>query len=138
MLPPLYDSKCPCHTLSIMHPTATCEYQIAIIESQGLNSRGVRLLRVGLARLGKTYVPQLGMTKLACPFINAECVGSNMCSLVEDSTSPCETLPHRAPTTTCRYQISLIESQGPTSRVVCLSFCMLDWLTVPRLYRSTK
>ena len=70
--------------------------------------------------LGKTLVPQPGMTKLLCPLINVEGVDSNMCTLGVDSTTPYETSPI-APHYHPHYQISFIKSQGLNSRFVWLS-----------------
>ena len=53
MLPLMDNVAPPGHTLFVMRPTATCEYEIALIELQGTESGGVRLLRAGLARLGR-------------------------------------------------------------------------------------
>lgn len=51
-------STTPKGSLRIAHPLATRESQIALIESAGPNSRGVRLLRVGMAEKAKTQPPQ--------------------------------------------------------------------------------
>ena len=51
--PPPDGSTPPNETLRILCPLATREYQIAHIESRGPNSRGVSLLRVGLANVAK-------------------------------------------------------------------------------------
>ena len=58
----------------------------------------------------------------SAPFYHYQCGGvdTNMCTLVDASTPPCETLAIMHPTTTRDYQISLIESQGPNSRLVWL------------------
>ena len=119
MLPPLDDSLAPRHTCSVVRPTATRDYQIALIESQGPSSRGVRLLRAGLAGIGKTYVPQLQSTKHACPIMSEEGVHSNLGSIVKDSSPP-ETLTTVHPVGTREHQMSLIESQGPNSRALRL------------------
>lgn len=122
MLPPMDDAKPPSHTLSVMCPTATCEYQIVLIQLQGTESRGVHLLRAGLARLVKTYVPQpASMTKLPSPIINVEGVDTNiMCTLVKASTPSCGTLVIVHPVATRDYQISLIKFQCPISRAIRL------------------
>jgi hypothetical protein len=120
MLPRMDDGPQPAHTLSIMRPTPTREYQIALIESQGPDSRGVRLLRAGLAGLGKTYAPQPAMTKLPSTINHVEGVDTSMCTLADASTPPCGTLAIVHPAATRDYQISLIESQGPNSRAVRL------------------
>ena len=110
MPPPVDDRSHPGHTLYFVCPTSTHEYQIALIELQGLESRGVCLLRAGLAQLGKTYAPQPTMTKLPSTIMNVEGVDTNISTLVEASTPPCGTLAIVRPTATRDYQISLIDS----------------------------
>ena len=44
MVPPVEDLVPPCDTLPIVRSTATCDYQISLIESKGPHSRGVHML----------------------------------------------------------------------------------------------
>ena len=119
-LPPVDDSSAPGHTSTVMCPTATRDYQIALIEMQGPNSRGVRLLRVGLAAIGKTYESSCQSTNNACSITAVNGVDSNTCNIVEDSTLPRATMRTAHPAATREYQIFLIEAQGPNSRALRL------------------
>ena len=91
------------------------------------DSRGVPLLRAGLAGLGKNFVPQPDMTKFVCPFISMEGVDSNTPSwriqhpLVKHCPS-CTPLP---PMST-NFQSSNCKAliQG------LFNFCVLDWLSM--------
>jgi hypothetical protein len=78
MVTPVEDSAPPCDTLPIVHSTATRDYQISLIESRGPNSRGVHMLRAGLACIGKTYVPQPITTTVSTPLLNEQGVDLNM------------------------------------------------------------
>ena len=120
MLPPVDEAPHPGRPLSVMRPKPTRAYQIALIESQGRDSRGVRLLRAGLASLGKTYAPQPAATNLPSTIMNVEGVDPNVRTLVPASAPPCGTLAIVHPAATRDYQISLIEAQGPHSRAVRL------------------
>lgn len=117
-LPPLDDSSAPGHPSTVRRPTATRAYQIALIEIQGPGSRGVRLLRAGLAACGKTSDSSCHSTNHARSRLNVEGVDSNVCA-VEDST-PRATMQTVYPAPTREYQISLIEAQGPHSRALRL------------------
>ena len=74
MPPPVDDRPQFGLILYVVRPTPTREYQIALIELQGPESIGVRLLRAGLAQLGKTYAPQPPITKLPSRY-HYECGG---------------------------------------------------------------
>lgn len=119
-LPPVDDSSAPGHTFTVMRPTPTREYQIALIELQGPNSRGVRLLRAGLAAIGKTYEPSCQSTKHACSVTAVNGVDSNMGNIVGDSPRPRAAMRTAHPAPTREYQISLIEAQAPNSRAMRL------------------
>lgn len=125
--PPLDDSAPPCHILSIMCLIATRKYQILIIKLQGPDSKGVCLLHAGLVGFGKIFVPQPNRIKLVCPLTNVEDVDSNMCSLMEDSTPPCEILPIVHPSAT---RVSKFHSSNPKALIQGLF--VMDWLTMPK------
>ena len=65
MAPPMKDPSIPCETLPIVNPTTTFEYQTLLIESRDPNSRGVRMLCVGLVDIDKTYIPRSFMASIA-------------------------------------------------------------------------
>ena len=104
--PPMEEFAPPCDTLPIVRSTSTRDYQISLIESRGLNSRGVHMLRAGLASIGKTYDPQPITTTVPTIPLNAHCDDPNM--------------THLRPLATREHQIALIESRGPNSRGVNL------------------
>ena len=104
--PPVEEFAPPSDTLPIVRSTSTRDYQISLIESRGPNSRGVHMLRAGLASIGKTYDPQPFTTTVPTIPLNAQCVDPNMTPL--------------RPLATREYQIVVIESRGPNSRGVSL------------------
>ena len=120
MAPPVEDSAPPCDTLPIMRSTATRDYQISLIESRGPNSRGVHMLRAGLAGIGKTYVPQPVTTTVSTPLLNAEGADLNMSPPLDNSTPPSFAIRIPRPLATREHQIAIIESRGPNSRGVNL------------------
>ena len=130
-LPHVDDSSTPGQTSTVMRPTATHDVQIAIIEMQGPNSRGVRLLRAGLAAIGKTYESICQSTKHASSITGVNNgVDSDMCNMVEDSTPNRATMRTAHPAPTREYQISLIEAQGPNSRALRLMRAGMDCPTM--------
>jgi hypothetical protein len=108
MEPALEDFAPPaCDTLSIVRATSSRDYQISLLESRGPNSRGVHMLRAGLASIGKSYDPQpITSTVQANHTLNAQGADLNMTPL--------------RPLATRERQIAIIESRGPNSRGVAL------------------
>ena len=97
--------------------TAICDYQISLIESRGPNSRGVHMLRVGLACIsGKTYVPQPVTTTILTPLLNEQGVDLKMPPPLDNSIPSSIVSRNPRPLATCEHQIALIESRGPNSR----------------------
>ena len=106
MEPAVEDCASPCGTWPVMRSISTRDHQISLIESSGQNSRGVDMLRAGLASIGKTYDPQSITTTAPTILVNAQGVGFNMNPL--------------RPPSSREHQIELIESRGPYSRGVNL------------------
>ena len=104
--PPVEDQTPPCDTLPIVRSNSSRDYQISLIEARGPNSRGVQMLRAGLASIGKPYDPHLIMSRVPTIPLNAQCVDPNVTPL--------------RPLATREHQIALIESRGPNSRAVSL------------------
>ena len=119
MAPPVEDSAPPSDTLPFARSTASRDYQISLIESRGPNSRGVQLLRAGLASIGKTYVPRPVTTTVPTPLLNEQ--GGDLNTNQLDNSSPSCIAPRiPRPLATREAQIALIESRGPNSRGVNL------------------
>ena len=118
MIAQVEESAPPIDTLSIVCPTTTRDYQISLIESRGPNSRGVQLLRAGLAGIGKTYVSQAVVPILPSTPLNAQDGTLNMNPPLDKSTSPSDHTRIPRPLATREQQIALIESRGPNSRGV--------------------
>ena len=106
MEPAVEESALPSDMVPIVCAPSTRDYQIALIESRGPNSGGVRMLRAGLANIGKTYDPQTITTTVPRIQLKSQVDDLNMSHLRH--------LPTR------EYQIALIESRGPYSRGVRL------------------
>ena len=106
MEPALEDCASPCETFPVMRSISTRDHQISPIESRGPNSRGVHMLRAGLASIGRTYDPQSITTTVPTILLNAQGADFN-------------TKPLRPPASR-HHQIGLIESRGPNSRGVNL------------------
>jgi hypothetical protein len=106
MEPAVEDCATPCETFPVMRSISTRDHQISLIESRGPNSRGVHMLRAGLASIGKTYVPQSMTTTVPTILLNAQGAEFNMNPL--------------RPPYSREHQIELIESRGPNSRGVNL------------------
>jgi hypothetical protein len=106
MEPAVEDCASPCETLPVMRSISTRDHQISLIESRGPNSRGVHMLRAGLASIGKTYDPQSITTTVPTSLLNAQGADFNMNPL--------------RPPASRDHQIELIESRGPNSRGVNL------------------
>ena len=106
MEPAVEDCASPCETLPVLRSISTRDHQISLIESRGPNSRGVHMLRAGLASIGITYDPQPITTTVPTILLNAQGADFNMKPL--------------GPPATCEHQIELNESRGPNSRGVKL------------------
>ena len=116
MIPQVEESAPPIEMVSIGRPTTTHDYQISLIESRGPNSRGVHMLRAGLAGIGKSYVPQAVATTVPpFPLFNAQGADLHMTGPLDSSTPPSETKRIPRPLATHEHQIALIESRGPNS-----------------------
>ena len=102
--PGVEDSAPLCDTMSIVRSTSTCDYQMAHIEARGPNSRGVQMLRAGLASIGKSYDPQLVTSTVPTLICNAQGADQSMTPL--------------RPLATREQQIAMIEARGPNSRAV--------------------
>ena len=98
MEPAVEDFACPCDTLPSVRSTSSRDYQISLIESRGPNSRGVHMLRAGLASIGKTYDPQPITSPVPAVIMNAQGADLNMKPL--------------RPLATREHQIAIIESRG--------------------------
>jgi hypothetical protein len=98
MEPAVEDCASPCETLPVMRSISTRDHQISLIESSGHNSRGVHMLRAGLASIGKTYDPQSITTIVPTILLNAQGAEFNMNPL--------------RPPSSREHQIELIESRG--------------------------
>jgi hypothetical protein len=106
MEPAAEDCTSPCETLPGMRSSSTRDHQISLIESRGPNSRGVHMLRAGLASIGKTYDPLSITTTVPTSLLNAQGANFNMNPL--------------RPSAGRDHQIELIETRGPNSRGVNL------------------
>jgi hypothetical protein len=118
MVPPVEDSTPPSATLPIVRPMSRRDYQISLIEARGPNSRGVQLLRAGLAAIGKTYVLVSVMTPIASPLLNAQGAGLNMSPPLHGSTLPSKTSRVTRPLATREHKIMHTESRGPNSSLL--------------------
>lgn len=106
MEPAVEDFAPPSDTLRIVRSTSTRDHEMSIIESRGPNSRGVHMLRAGLASIGPSYDPQPIATTVPTILLNAQGADLDM--------TPLRPLANR------EHQTSLIESRGANSRGVNL------------------
>ena len=106
MEPAVEDCAHPCETLHVMRSISTRDHQISLIESRGPNSRGVHMLRAGLASIGKIYDPHSITTTVPTILLNAQGAEFNKNPL--------------RPPASREHQLELIESRGPNSRGVNL------------------
>lgn len=106
MEPAVEDFAPPSDTLRIVRSTSTRDHEMSVIESRGPNSRGVHMLRAGLASIGPSYDPQPIATTVPTIFLNAQGADLDM--------TPLRPLANR------EHQTSHIESRGANSRGVNL------------------
>lgn len=91
-------------TMSIVRSTSTRDYQMALIEARGPNSRAVQMLRAGLGSIGKSYDPELVTTTVPTLLYDAQGAEQSMTPL--------------RPLATREQQIAMVEARGPNSRGV--------------------